>query len=144
MQVVAEDGTMTFEAVTSTIDFASYSPQPDSYDPESYYDAEEVLSNTDSNGVLEDMQKGFVGLALDVFAELDGATTTTAATEAESDATTTLSPETTAAVEERGLRGRSLNSVVRSLQDISFLIGGNLTTEVEDIGECYVHAHYLV
>jgi S1-C subfamily serine protease len=124
-QLVSSDGTMIFVAIVANIDFASYSPQPESYDETTYYDAEEVLTNVDENGILEDMQKGFVGLALDVFAELDGATTTVAAT------TTAAAEEgATTAPPARMLRG---HTSVRSLQDISFLIGGNLTTEVEDV-----------
>jgi C-terminal processing protease CtpA/Prc len=122
---------MSFQAIIASIDFASYSPQPESYDETTYYDAEEVLTNVDDNGILEDMQKGFVGLALDIFAELDAA--------GSDDVTTTVAATTTAAAEEgattappaRMLRGQQQQ--IRSLQDISFLIGGNLTTEVEDV-----------
>jgi C-terminal processing protease CtpA/Prc len=113
---IAQDGAMTFTAVTTTIDFSSYQTLPESYDTSTYFDAAEVLSNSDDNGVLEDMQKGFVGLALDVFSELDG--------DGEMSVSMSMS-------EERQLRGRGVSND-RSLQDISFLIGGNLTTEVED------------
>lgn len=113
---------MTFTAVTTTIDFSSYQTLPESYDTSTYFDAAEVLSNSDDNGVLEDMQKGFVGLALDVFSELDG--------DGEMSVSMSMS-------EERQLRGRGVSND-RSLQDISFLIGGNLTTEVEDQGKCQI------
>jgi len=102
---------LIFTAITSTIDFASYSPQPESYDEFTYYNAEEVLNNVDFNGILEDMQRGFVGLALDVFSMLDASEL--AATSAIEDATI---PTTTAA-------------------EIYFLTGSNLTTEVEDVGQ---------
>ena len=118
-QIDVEDGVMTFTAVTTTIDFNSYETLPESYDPSTYFDATEVLSNSDDNGVLEDMQKGFVGLALDVFADLDG----------ESEMSVSMSMR-----EERQLRGSGV-SFDRALQDISFLIGGNLTTEVADVGK---------
>lgn len=135
-QLVDSDGTMSFQAIIASIDFASYSPQPESYDETTYYDAEEVLTNVDDNGILEDMQKGFVGLALDIFADLDAAGSDAAGSD---DVPTTVAATTTAAEEEsattappaRMLRGQQQQ--IRSLQDISFLIGGNLTTEVEDV-----------
>jgi hypothetical protein len=98
-QLVDADGTTSFQSIAASIDFVSYSPQPGTYDERTYFDAEEVLTNAeevltnaDNNGILEDTQKGFVGLALDIFAELD-------ATGSDDATTTTVVATTTAAAE---------------------------------------------
>jgi hypothetical protein len=85
------------------------------------------LTNADDNAILEDMQKGFVGLALDIFAELDAA--------GSDDATTTV-VATTSAAAEKGATNAPPSRMLRGQQQIrslSFLNGDNLTTNVEDV-----------
>jgi hypothetical protein len=132
-----DDGSLTVTAVASVIDFATVSPP---YDPATYYNATQVLNNENDNGIMVDMQKGFVALAMDVWNEEES--DDVPATEAASDdvpATTVAAsddvPATTAAPE-------------RLLQDTDFLVGSNLTTNVVDVGTFHrfysLHSFYPI
>jgi len=144
---------MTFEVYATDIDYSTYFTDPaafDPVDPTTYYDANEVMVNTDENNILQDMQKGFIGLAMDILGEMDSSafgnmTNVTASPESDDVPATTEAPEsddvpatTTTAAPARKLRGNVVDRKMlqmkgkRGLQDISFLIGGNLTTAVFD------------
>jgi hypothetical protein len=63
-----DDGSITIKAITSVIDFSSATPP---YDPSSYYNASQIVSNENDNGILQDLQKGFVALSMDVWNAID-------------------------------------------------------------------------
>lgn len=128
---VGADGKMTVQVYAAVID--------------NNYNSTEVINNTDNNNVLEDMQMGFVLLALQV-ANMDNPPTIHVLDSDDTLENTEVLGSTTAPSQKRQKRftDRQLlqMTIQRQLYDISFLMDGYLTTEVWDVGKLKKKQHH--